>query len=76
MPNPKRVEEDRTKIQEHVEEALASDGYLITISRRVGDKLYHWQLHSFEYYYLDLLPSIEEIKKLIMEQYRHLGTPS
>jgi hypothetical protein len=76
MTEAKRREEDRAKIDKVINDALASDGYLITVSRRVGDKLYHWQIHNFEFYYLDLLPSLDEIKKLIMERYRHLGTPS
>ena len=58
--------------REVLELAENSDGYLVTISRREGDRLLHWQYHNFDFYYKDLLPSIEEVKKLIMSQYHNL----
>ena len=57
------------KIQEQIETAEQSDAYFITITRKEGDKLYHFQTHSFGFYYKDLLPSLEAIRKLLEKEY-------
>ena len=57
------------RIEEKVKAAEQSDAYFVTITRREGDKLYHFQTHSFDFYFKDLVPSIEEVKKLILKEY-------
>jgi len=57
------------KIKEKVKAAEQSDAYFVTITRREGNTLYHWQANSFDFYYKDLLRSLEEVKKLIMKEH-------
>ena len=57
------------KIIEKIDEAEKADAYFITVTFRQGDILHHFQSHSFNFYFKDLLPSIEEVKKLILKEY-------
>ena len=57
------------KIQEQIERAKESGAYFITITRNEGGKLYHFQTHSFDFYYKDLDRSLIEIGKLLKIEY-------
>jgi len=57
------------KIQEQIEKAEKSDAYFVTITRKEGDKLHHFQTHSFGFYFKDFLPSLTEIRKLLEKEY-------
>ena len=57
------------QIEEKIKAAEQADAFLITVTRREGTKLYHWQANSFDFYYKDLMPSLEEVKKLIMKEH-------
>lgn len=53
-------------VTKKLEEADKSDGYFITVTTLNGNKLSHYQQHQ-GFLKEDLLPSLEEIKKLIMK---------
>ena len=57
------------KIKKQIAKAEKSGAYFVTITYRDSDKLRHWQLHTADFYYKDLLPSIDELKKLIHQKY-------
>lgn len=58
---------DRT--EEQINKAKKADACFITVTRREGDKLYHYQTHSFGFYFKDLGPSLKEIRKLLIKEY-------
>lgn len=61
------------RVLEKIEESERSDGYFITITRREGNTLKHWQINSEGFYYKDLLPSLTELRHLIEDTYPEIA---
>jgi len=59
-------------IEERIKKAQESDGYFITITRREGTTLKHWQKHE-GFFPQDVWDSLHEIKMMITKQYPDLN---
>jgi hypothetical protein len=59
----------KRSLRGRIKAALKSDAYFITITRRDGTKLYHYQVHSQDFLYDDFKRSFEEIYKLLEKEY-------
>ena len=61
------------KIKTYLEKAEKSGAYFITITYRDEDKdedqLRHLQVHTPDFLYQDLLPTIDKIKEMIHREY-------
>jgi len=52
------------KLNQKLEEAQKADGFFITVSTRQGKTLSHYQIHM-NFKEDDLIPSLEEVMKLV-----------
>lgn len=57
-------------LRKEIEEAEKADGFFITISRRNGEMLRHWQWHSHGFGFDNLAPSMAAVRKLAFDKYR------
>ena len=57
------------KIKKQVEKAEGHGAYFMTITYRDDDGLKHWQFHTADFFYKDLMPTIDEIKNMIYREY-------
>lgn len=53
-------------LNQAIEEAQEADGFFITVTRRVGDKLYHFQA-TIDFKTDDCILSLNECEKLVRE---------
>jgi len=64
---------ENSKLDKAIKERLGAiedaDAFFITITTRKGDRLKHYQRHSRDFFYGDLIPSLKEMEKLIYEAY-------
>ena len=64
-------EKIREQIEKSLEQAEKSDGFLVAISYRRDDTLYHWQVHSLQFE--DAIKSMDQLKGLVID--KHMQPP-
>ncbi|MHA1225158.1 MAG: hypothetical protein ACTSR2_00495 [Candidatus Hodarchaeales archaeon] len=55
---------EKLTLEQAIEKAKKCDGYLVLITRREGEKLYH-NTFTFNFFRNDIFPSLEEFAKLL-----------
>ena len=63
----------KTKLNETLRKARTNGVYFITITRVVDGTLRHYQIHTPGFPKADLLPSLEELAKLLIKEHPELN---
>jgi len=64
-------EKIREQIDKSLEQAERADGFLVAISYKRGDTLYHWQVHSLQFE--DATEAMDKLKRLVID--KHMSPP-